>query len=82
MPRKQDKRCMPAQPIHLMCDDDGSFVHDIALTGAVVANVARLNASLSNITHLANPVPPGCFYPPYCTLQTFVPLSLPPEYPS
>ena len=39
-----------SQPIHLVCDADGDFVHDIALTGAVVANVARLNASLSNFT--------------------------------
>ena len=39
-----------SQPIHLVCDADGDFVHDIALTGAVVANVARLNASLSNST--------------------------------
>ena len=39
-----------SQPIHLVCDADGDFVHDIALTGAAVANVARLNASLSNST--------------------------------
>ena len=39
-----------SQPIHLVCDADGDFAHDVALTGAAVANVARLNASLSNVT--------------------------------
>ena len=39
-----------SQPIHLVCDDDGDFAHDIALTGPVVANVTRLNAPLSNFT--------------------------------
>ena len=39
-----------SKPIHVVCDGDGDFVHDIALVGAVVANVARLNASLSNVT--------------------------------
>ena len=42
-----------SQPIHLVCDDGGDFIDPIALTGAVIANVARLNASLSNVTDVA-----------------------------
>ena len=41
-----------SQPIHLVCDADGDFTDNIVLTGAVVADVARLNASLSNFTDL------------------------------
>ena len=39
-----------SEPIHLVCDADGDFTDPIVLTGPVVANVARLNASLSNST--------------------------------
>ena len=65
-----------SQPIHLVCDADGDFVHDIALTWAVVANVARLNASLSNVTDIViSSTPGGCLHSPCCTWQNLKPPS-------
>ena len=41
-----------SEPINLVCDADGDFTDPVLLTGAAVANVAQLNAPLSNITDI------------------------------
>ena len=62
-----------SQPIHLVCDTDGDFTDSITLTGAVVANVARLNASLSHIPDTVLSSTAGCHHPsPYITWLSYL----------